>query len=87
MTAVILAAGYGSRLRPLTDNIPKTMVVVAGERIIDRIIESLQLASVFSAVVVLGYRGDELRGYLEAKYAGSMRFVFLENKEYASTNT
>jgi len=49
MTAVILAAGYGSRLRPLTSQMHKTMVPVAGERIIDRIMVSLQLAKVASA--------------------------------------
>jgi choline kinase len=86
MTAVILAAGFGSRLRPLTDSMPKTMVTVAGERIIDRIVESLQLADVREAVVVLGYRGCELREYLQDRYASSMRFTFVENADFASTN-
>ena len=86
MMAVILAAGYGSRLRPLTDGMPKTMVPVAGERIIDRIIGALQLASVSEVVVVLGYRGSELREYLQAQYARSLRFTFVENADYATTN-
>jgi histidinol-phosphate/aromatic aminotransferase/cobyric acid decarboxylase-like protein/choline kinase len=86
MKAIILAAGYGSRLRPLTDRMPKTMVPVAGERIIDRIIGALQLASVAEVVVVLGYRGKELRDYLETRYAGSLRFTFVENADYATTN-
>jgi histidinol-phosphate/aromatic aminotransferase/cobyric acid decarboxylase-like protein/choline kinase len=86
MIAVILAAGFGSRLRPLTDVTPKTMVSVAGERIIDRIIAALRIASIEDAVVVLGYRGSELRQHLETAYPGSMRFTFVENAEYASTN-
>jgi NDP-sugar pyrophosphorylase family protein len=81
MKAIILAAGYGSRLRPLTDSMPKTMVPVAGERIIDRIIGALQLASVAEVVVVLGYRGNELREYLQTRYAGSLRFTFVENAD------
>lgn len=86
MTAVILAAGYGSRLRPLTESQHKTMVSVAGERIIDRIVSSLILASVYDVVVVLGYRGEELRGHLESSYAGVLRFTFVENHDFHSTN-
>jgi histidinol-phosphate/aromatic aminotransferase/cobyric acid decarboxylase-like protein/choline kinase len=86
MIAVILAAGYGSRLRPLTDTMHKTMVTVAGERIIDRIMGSLRVASVSEIVVVLGYRGGELRQYLETAYADFMHFTFVENADYATTN-
>jgi histidinol-phosphate/aromatic aminotransferase/cobyric acid decarboxylase-like protein/GTP:adenosylcobinamide-phosphate guanylyltransferase len=86
MTAVILAAGYGSRLRPLTDQTHKTMVSVAGERIIDRIMAALQLAGVPGAVVVLGYRSGEVREYLESRYASTVRLTFVENADYATTN-
>jgi len=86
MTAVILAAGYGSRLRPLTNQMHKTMVPVAGERIIDRIMVSLQLAKVASAVVVLGYRSGEVREYLQSRYASFMQLTFVENPDYATTN-
>lgn len=86
MTAVILAAGYGSRLRPLTSQMHKTMVPVAGERIVDRIMGSLQLAQVASAVVVLGYRSGEVREYLESRYASLIRLIFVENPDYATTN-
>lgn len=86
MTALILAAGFGSRLRPLTDHTHKTMTPVAGERIIDRIMAGLQTASVRDAVVVLGYRAAEVRAYLEAHYADSMRLTFIENAAFATTN-
>jgi histidinol-phosphate/aromatic aminotransferase/cobyric acid decarboxylase-like protein/choline kinase len=86
MTAVILAAGYGSRLRPLTSQMHKTMVSVAGERIIDRIMGALQLAAVPGAVVVLGYRAGEVRDYLQSRYASLMHLTFVENPDYAATN-
>ena len=59
-TAVILAAGQGTRLRPLTDNRPKCMVEVAGTAIIDRQMETLKACGVENIVIVGGYLHEKL---------------------------
>ena len=86
MKAVILAAGYGARLRPLTDDEHKTMVRVAGERIIDRIAESLILAQVTDVLVVLGHKAEQLQAHLESTYRGRINFTFVLNSRYFATN-
>ena len=86
MKAIILAAGYGARLKPLTDVEHKTMVSVAGERIIDRIIRSLLCAGVVDVIVVLGHFAEEVQQYLTREYAERIRFTFVLNARYRSTN-
>jgi len=58
VTAVILAAGRGSRLLSLTDNIPKGLVYIAGNSLIHWQTESLRAAGITSIIIVTGYRGD-----------------------------
>lgn len=58
---MILAAGRGSRLRPLTDTLPKPLVEVAGEPLIVRHLQRLAAAGVHEVVVNLGWLGDQLR--------------------------
>ncbi|MEX1198752.1 MAG: phosphocholine cytidylyltransferase family protein [Pseudohongiellaceae bacterium] len=77
MRAVILAAGQGSRLRPLTDDRPKGMVELAGRPLLHRQIEVLRAAGVEDIVLVSGYRGDQLR-------MPGVRIM--ENPRYAETN-
>jgi len=86
MKAIVLAAGYGPRLRPLTDSLHKSMVPVSGVRIIDRIVDSLLLAGIREIVVVLGYKAEELRDHLTESHAGKAEFVFIENSRLRSTN-
>ena len=61
MKVMILAAGRGERLRPLTDNIPKPLVEVAGKPVIVRLIESLASEGFRELVINLGYLGDKVR--------------------------
>lgn len=61
MKAIVLAAGQGARLRPLTDDRPKCMVAYKGVPLIDRILASLRAAGVRDLVVVKGYKADALR--------------------------
>lgn len=69
MQAIILAAGLGTRLRPITDEVPKCMVPVNGIRIIDKQIDNLHKAGVKDIVIVGGYKADVLKKHLE-RYNG-----------------
>ena len=70
MKAVVLAAGKGTRLRPLTDETPKALVDVAGRPLLDHVLEQLVGLGISEFVVIVGYRkqqiidryGDEFRG-------------------------
>ncbi len=85
MKAIILAAGYGNRMRPLTDKCHKTMLKVAGKTIIGRIIDGLLENKVRDIVVVTGYRADELTAYLKSTYT-DLTFTFIHNEKYKETN-
>lgn len=61
MKAMILAAGRGERMRPLTDVLPKPMIPVAGKPLIQHHIESLRAAGVCEFVINLGWRGEKIR--------------------------
>ena len=58
---MLLAAGRGERLRPLTDTMPKPLVPVAGKPLIEHVIERLIAAGVRELVINLGYRGEQIR--------------------------
>ncbi len=67
MNAVILAAGMGSRLRPLTDDTPKALVKVNGQAIIERQIESLKEIGIDEIIIATGYLHKSFN-YLKEKY-------------------
>ncbi len=64
MRGFILAAGLGTRLRPLTDVLPKPLVPVAGVPLIDRAVQQLVAANVFEIAVNLYHLGDPIRRWL-----------------------
>lgn len=87
MQAVMLAAGMGKRLKKYTNDNTKCMLEVAGKKLIDRATESIKKAKIKRFVLVIGYKGEELRRYIEDKYVSSdIEFVFIENQDYATTN-
>jgi len=77
MRAVILAAGQGRRLRPLTDSRPKCLVEVRGRSLLDRQIDVLRSRGIHDILVVGGHRADQLP---------SERAVIAINHRYAETN-
>ncbi len=83
MKIVILAAGQGTRLRPLTDNIPKCMVAINGKSIIERQLGVMQECGVKNKdiAVVAGYKHDVLKNVLKDK-----NITFFENNKYDDTN-
>lgn len=80
-TAVVLAAGRGSRLRQLTNGMPKPMTKVAGRTIIDRCLEALAAAGVKDVKIVTGYKADALRRLDFGLYGQRTSFAHNENWE------
>jgi MurNAc alpha-1-phosphate uridylyltransferase len=64
MKALILAAGRGERMRPLTDRVAKPLLEVAGKPLIVRLIEALRRGGFGRLVVNLGHLGEQIRGAL-----------------------
>lgn len=67
MRAIILAAGMGTRLRPLTKHIPKSLLKVGEEPIIERQIKFLQEKGILEIIIVTGYLKEKFE-YLKEKY-------------------
>ena len=80
--AIIMAAGLGSRLAPVTNHIPKPMVEVNGVRMIDTIIDALHKNGIEEIHIVVGYLKDEFKK-LNKKYFG---LDFIENPYYDKYN-
>lgn len=86
MNAIILAAGLGSRLRPLTDHAPKCLTPVVGTPIIQNALQLLAACDVAETIVVVGYLGDVVRATV-GHSVGAMRIRYVENPAYATTST
>jgi MurNAc alpha-1-phosphate uridylyltransferase len=69
-TAMVLAAGLGKRMRPLTATKPKPLIEVAGRPLLDHIIERLKTAGVEKVVVNVHYLADAIEAHLAAKTEG-----------------
>lgn len=67
MTAFIFAAGIGSRLRPLTDTMPKALVPLAGKPLFDHVVSALQHQGVDRFVVNVHHFADMLRAYIASR--------------------
>ena len=85
MKGLILAAGMGTRLDPLTRDCPKCMVHVAGRPMMEFQLDALLRAGIGNCTVVLGYKADLVRDYFGTKYKG-VRITYVENSVYAETN-
>ncbi len=87
MQALMLAAGMGKRLGKYTNGNTKCMVEVAGKKLINRAIEALEHADIHKFIIVTGYKGDELKKYIEENYNNSsIEFIFVHNEDYYKTN-
>lgn len=68
-TAMVLAAGLGKRMRPLTDTMPKPLVAVAGRTLLDRGLDMLAAAGVEKAVVNVHYLGSQIVEHVRTRAA------------------
>ena len=81
MRAIILAAGLGTRLRPMTDNTPKALIKVNNKPLVEYQIEYLKEKGIDEIIVVVGYLCEQF-DYLKEKYG--VKLVF--NEKYAEYN-
>jgi len=66
-TAMVLAAGFGTRMRPLTDRMPKPLVCVAGKTLLDHVLDRLAEAGVERAVVNVHHFAEQVMDHLESR--------------------
>ena len=86
MQAIILAAGMGRRLGDYTKDNTKCMVPVNGVKLIDRLLGQLSKQSLNRVIIVVGYKGQELRDYIGNRYDGQLNIEYAENPVYDKTN-
>ena len=84
-TACLLAAGTGSRLRPLTDSIPKCLTEINGRPILERFVSCLREQGFKRLVVVVGHLEQRIRRFLDA-HASDLVVEYVRNPLYRTTN-
>ncbi len=83
MKAMILAAGRGERMRPLTDNTPKPLLKAAGKPLIQYTIEKLVAAGFDELVINLAYRGGQIRDFLGDGHQFNCQIAYSDEGEKA----
>jgi choline kinase len=86
MKAVILVAGFGSRLRPLTDNNHKALLPIGDHTTLELMITKLQRHGVSSFVLVTGHMEDKIRDYVSQTFP-ELDVTYVRNDNYQTTNT
>ncbi len=81
--ALLMAAGKGSRIRPLSQTRPKPLIPVKGTPMIETIIHAIKMAGIDKIIVTVGYKKESFY-YLRKLYGD---IIFIENKEYENKNT
>ena len=87
MQAIMLAAGKGSRLGKYTKNNTKCMLEVYGKTLLERAIDALLLAGIKDFIIVLGYKGENVKKYIREKELDKkINIIYVDNDVYDTTN-
>ncbi len=86
MKAVILAAGVGSRIRPLTDNCPKSLLKIGEHTILEMMLSHIQDCGINEVVFVIGYLKEQIQDHVKTRFP-DLDASFVINEKYAETNT
>lgn len=76
MMAMILAAGRGERLRPLTDQVPKSLIEVRGQSLLEMHLEKLRDAGIETVVINLGWLGEQIVACVGAGTAFGLEVIY-----------
>lgn len=85
MQAIILASGVGSRLKPLTDDLPKCLVDIHGKSILERIVDSLIEHNIGDLVITTGFEEGKIRTFMEETFP-NIHPQYIHNEKYNETN-
>lgn len=85
MKAIILASGSGSRLLPLTKEVPKCLLKVDGKTILDIEIGNLINSGIKDIIITTGYQAEKIEEYINSKYP-DINFTLVKNERYDTTN-
>ncbi len=85
MKGVLLAAGRGKRLRPLTDSIPKPLIELSGHPILEWALTGLRDAGIDDIAIITGYRGDQIRDYFQNGSRWNLSLHYFVQKEQSGT--
>jgi len=85
MKGYILAAGEGLRMRPLTSNIPKPLLPVAGRPFLEHNIESLKEAGIRDLILLVGWRAQRIREHFGDGKDFGVKIEYIEQKERLGT--
>ena len=86
MKAIILAAGIGSRISPLTDNCPKSLLKIYDKTILEMMISHIQDCHINDIIFVTGYLEEQIKEYVNINFP-DLKAYFVTNEKYAETNT
>lgn len=86
MKAIILAAGQGQRLRPVTDHLPKCLIPVGGAPILKHMLDRIEGCGLAGVTLVAGFEADRIRRYVSDLPLRTQRIEFVINERFAETN-
>jgi mannose-1-phosphate guanylyltransferase len=70
MKAIVLAAGYGTRLKPLSNYLPKPLMPILGKPLLWHIVRKLKISGVSEIGINIHHHADRVRGFLESEELG-----------------
>ena len=84
---VLLAAGKGDRLKPITNSIPKLMIPVAGKPFLEYVINDLTKIGIQEICIVIGYFGKKISDYFDNGTKFNVKINYVEQKNFDGTAT
>jgi len=86
MKAVILAAGSGKRLRPITEELPKCLVEIDGKSLLGFSLNSLKECGINNVIIVIGFYGNSIKEKFGEEYKG-IKLKYIENDIHSKTGS